>query len=438
MKKTLLLSVVASTMIMAGGDIDPVEPVVEAPAPAPMAETSGWDFSGQGVVYYQTIDAFGGDNLFKQKPSAADAGFQLKAVNKDLIGGIGAGVTLNGLTTLGLQNWLVSNVMQTSHGAITGGWIGEMYGTYSLGDTFVKLGRQTLPAGLSPFAHSENWNVFENTYDAALVVNSSLPSTTLVGAWVYRNNTNGYNQFNDAGHAKLLGTAMAKHNFGKANPAGTIGGNYADMASFGKTNGSDGVYMFTAQNKSISDLTLTGTYYYANNFLGTGDALNILWGDAAYNAGAFNVAVQGGTVTGVNAIKDTAAFGAKVGASFGGINAHVAYSQVNDGTTGVFNVGGQQTPLYTQMIINEAAIARDNSTWTIGANTALLGGTFGLGYGATATDKNDDGFGDYKELDVYYVTDMLGGNYLFGYVNMDSAAKANTNNVVRVVARYAF
>ncbi len=32
MKKTLLLSVVASTMIMAGGDIAPVEPVVEAPA----------------------------------------------------------------------------------------------------------------------------------------------------------------------------------------------------------------------------------------------------------------------------------------------------------------------------------------------------------------------------------------------------------------------
>ncbi|MDQ1325057.1 MAG: hypothetical protein QG564_181, partial [Campylobacterota bacterium] len=34
MKKTLLLSVVASTMIMAGGDIAPVEPAVETPAPA--------------------------------------------------------------------------------------------------------------------------------------------------------------------------------------------------------------------------------------------------------------------------------------------------------------------------------------------------------------------------------------------------------------------
>jgi len=35
MKKTLLLSVLASTMIMAGGDIAPVEPVVETPVAAP-------------------------------------------------------------------------------------------------------------------------------------------------------------------------------------------------------------------------------------------------------------------------------------------------------------------------------------------------------------------------------------------------------------------
>jgi len=39
MKKTLLLSVIASTMIMAGGDIVPVEPVVETPA---VVETSTW------------------------------------------------------------------------------------------------------------------------------------------------------------------------------------------------------------------------------------------------------------------------------------------------------------------------------------------------------------------------------------------------------------
>ena len=435
MKKALLLSVVASTMIMAGGDIAPVEPVVETP----VVEASGWDFSGQAVVYYQTIDSFGGTSLFDQASSDADAGFQLKAVNKDLIGGIGAGVTLNGLATLNLENWMVSNVLQTSNGNITGGWIGELYATYGMGNTSIKLGRQTLPQSLSPFAYSENWNVFENTYDAALVVNTSLPDTVLVGAWVYNNNTNGYNRFSDATHAALLGTAIARHTNADVFPAGAIGGAYADMASFENTNGSDGVYMFTVQNKSISNLTLTGSYYYGNDFLGLGDSLNILWGDAAYDAGSFNVAVQGGTITdSAPQLTDTAAFGAKIGTSFAGINAHVAYSQVDDGSTGVFNVGGQQTSLYTQMIINEGAISSDNSTWVIAANTSLLGGTFGVGYGATATDKNVDGFGDYNELDVYYTADLLGGNYLFGYVNMDSDAYADANNVVRVVARYAF
>ncbi|MBD3791300.1 MAG: hypothetical protein IE918_03980 [Campylobacterales bacterium] len=98
MKKALLLSVVASSMIMAGGDIAPVEPVVETPAPA----ASGWEFSGTGVVYYQTNDllegtvahlggATGGD-LFDQDTSAADAGIQLRAMNSDVVAGIGAGV----------------------------------------------------------------------------------------------------------------------------------------------------------------------------------------------------------------------------------------------------------------------------------------------------------------------------------------------------------
>ena len=412
MKKTLLLSVVASTMIMAGGDIAPVEPVVETP----MVEASGWDFSGQAVVYYQTIDTFGADSVFDQVSSVADAGFQLKAVNKDVIGGIGAGVTLNGLATLNLENFLVSNTMQRASGdSLQGGWIGELYVTYSLGDTFVKLGRQTLPQSLSPFAYSENWNVFENTYDSALVVNSSIPDTTLVYAWVYNNNQNGYPQ--------LRGTILTPAN----------GGNMGDFDNTGDYQ--KGVHMVTAQNKSLSNLTLTGSWYYAQDVAGSGNDLNIIWGDAAYDAGSFNVAVQGGTIN-IDTLSDTTAFGAKIGTSFAGINAHVAYTTVDDGDAGVFNVGGQQTSLYTQMIINEAFNTSDNDTVVVAANTNLLGGTFGAAYGIT-TDNSAAGL-DYNELDVYYAADMLGGNYLVGYVNMDADAHADSNNVVRVVARYNF
>ena len=427
-----LVAALAVSSAVAGGDIAPVEP-----APAPVAEKSAWEFNGQAVVYYQTIDAYGGSDLFKQGSSVADAGLQLKAVNKDLIGGLGAGITVNGLTTLGLEHSIVSNVMQTANG-IKGGWIAEAYLTYGIGNTSLKGGRMTLPAGLSPFAHSENWNVFENTYDAALIVNTDIPNTVLVGAWVYANNTNGYNQFHDgAGPAahNFLKTAIGIHN-SPANGLGYIGGEYANMADFGNTNGDNGVFMLTAQNSSIENLTLTGSYYYGDDFLGLGDALNIWWVDAKYKLSNVEIALQGGQVLDSALPKDTTAFGAKISGSFSGINAYLAYSNVDDGTTGIFNVGGQQTPLYTQMIINEGAIRTDNDTFVIGASTSLLGGTFGAGYGTTSGDKS--GY-DYDEIDVYYTVDLFeGGNILVGYVNMDDNVRADANNVIRIVGRYNF
>ena len=413
MKKTLLLSVVASTMIMAGGNIAPVEPVVEAPVVVP---ASDWDFAGKSVVYYQTTNLpVTTGKLFKKASSAADAGFQLNAVNKDVVGGIGMGVTLNGLATLNLENNLVSGVMQSDKGAIQGGWIGELYATYGMGNTSLKLGRQTLPAGLSPFAHSEGWNVFENTYDAALVVNSSIPNTTLVYAWVFNSNQNGY------------------ANIGGLNPV--TGLTYGDMSTFGQVNKKNGVHMITVQNKSVSNLTLTGSYYYGKDKISTGNALSIIWADAAYKAGSFNIAAQGGQVSDSSAgFNKTTAYGVKVGASFAGINAHAAYSSVNKSTLGVFNVGGQQTALYTQMIFNEGANSNDNKTWVVAANTALLGGTFGAAYGSS---KNGTTSVDTKEADVYYTADMIGGNYLFGYVNQKTGT-ASATNIVRVVARYKF
>ncbi|MBD3790128.1 MAG: hypothetical protein IE885_07175, partial [Campylobacterales bacterium] len=246
MKKTLLLSVVASTMIMAGGDIAPVEPVVETPAPA----ASGWEFSGTAKVYYQTDDTAGltsrgvtsstDDSLFSQGASAADAGIQLRAMNSDVVAGIGAGVEVSALATLGLQHWMVSDVMQATANAgydvddiIHGGWVSQAYLTYGFGNTSIKVGRQELPKSLSPFAFSEDWNVFKNTFDAVLVVNTDLPETTLVGAWVLEENANFM---------------------------------HANMADFNKLNGNDGVFMLTAQNKSIENLTLTGSWYYAADF----------------------------------------------------------------------------------------------------------------------------------------------------------------------------
>ncbi len=407
MKKTLLLSVVASTMIMAGGDIAPVEPVVEAPV---VEEASGWEFGGQGVLYYQTRDAADGStDLFDQVASRANAGAQLRATNKDVVAGIGAGVEVSGLGTLGLQEDIVGNVMQRGNGTALGrgGWISQAYLTYTFGNTTLKAGRQELPKALSPFAFSEGWNVFKNTFDAYLLVNSDLPDTTLVGAWVAK--------------ANIQGVATDMSNYVSVNP---------------DTDGDDnGVFMLTAQNKSVEGLTLTGTWYYAADDFSDNDT-NILWGDAQFNVSDFNVALQGGTIMDDDLADDAVAFGAQVGGNFGMFDASLAYSNTDENAA-FTNVAGVKTPLYTQMVLNQGYISSDSSTFVARAGVKALGGKFGIAY-----DYSEYGVAEteYAELDLTYKTKVFNDSTtLFAaYVYTDDDALADSQNAIRVWGRYNF
>ena len=431
MKKTLLLSVVASTLIMAGGDIEPVAvPVVEE-------VVSGWDFSGQAVVYYQTGDWNGG-SLFDQAESRANAGLQLRAVNKDVFWGIGAGADVSGLATLGLENDVVGNIMQGAGDEDfgRGGWISQAYLTYGFGNTSLKAGRQELPKGLSPFAFSEGWNVFKNTFDSLLVVNTDITDTTIVGAWVEgANHNNVYGA--PTGNIPMIASAIAD-----GGRAPLLGGN---MADFSKVNGGAGIYMLTLQNKSVQDLTLTGTYYYAADYLdniaglATGNDAHILWGDAKYNFNTNGIVLglQGGTVMDDDFSDDTTAFGAKIGGNFDMFSASLAYSTVNDGGVGVFNVGGVKTPLYTQLILNQDFIRFDNDTIVAKAGLKALGGKFGLAYNYTNADTLDI---DYTEVDVTYKTKVFNDSTtLFaGYVYQDLDGWTDSRNLIRVWGRYNF
>lgn len=446
MKKTLLLSVVASSMIMAGGDIAPVEPVVEA-APA----ASGWEFRGQAVVYYQTDDsshglfdanglqtaASGGGDLFDQEQSAADAGIQLRAANNDVFAGIGAGFTVNGLSTLNLENSVVSGVPQLTGNpaglfngtndiddVTDGGWISEAFLTYGFGNTGIKAGRQALPVSLSPFAYSESWNVFANTFDAVTVVNTDITNTTIVGGWIYGANFN---------------------SFGMSN-----------LTDFNALNDDDGVFMLTAQNKSIENLTLTGSVYYGADMvavdptditLGTDD-MTIFWGDAAYDAGNFGVGIQGGTVDG--GMNDMTAFGAKLTGAVSIFNLMAAYSTTSDGA--MFNLGGTTSALYTNLLSDQLfgpVIRVDADKFVVEAGMAALGGNFTAAYGYS-----DMAYNEIDEVNVAYsvnLTDSLNLTATYAYIGFDNdftyAADATTGetlaitddmNVVRLVARYNF
>jgi len=417
MKKALLLSVVASVAVMAGGDIAPV------PAAPVVEEVSGWDFSGQTVLYYQTLsekDFLGNGNagLFDQTSSMADFGLQLRAVNKDVFWGIGFGGEVSGLATLNLENWMVSNVMQGTGGSdpLTGGWISQLYATYGFGNTSIKLGRQELPKALSPFAFSENWNVFKNTFDAALVVNTDIANTTLVGAWVYGGNNNGVG-------------------------AGT------DMSNFSSFNDHDGIYMLTVQNKSIEGLTLTGSYYYASDLIKQN--AHILWGDAKYGFSDYVLAGQLGTWIDGDFKDDSLAWGLKAAGNFGMFDASLAYTSVDDGGLqglSTVNVGGVKTPLYTQLILNQAFINFDSDTFVARAGVKALGGKFGLAYNYSDLGSGRFwGSGEYNEFDLTYKTKVFNGSttlfagYIYQDASYDSIGKKDWDqNVIRFWGRYNF
>ncbi|CUV65648.1 conserved exported hypothetical protein [Sulfurovum sp. enrichment culture clone C5] len=410
MKKTLLLSMIVSTMIFAGGDIAPVEPAVVAPV-APVAE-SGWKFSGQGVFYYETSDFYWNgpqQNLFNQDSALANVGLQLTATNDNLVGGVGFGVQLNGLGTLGLEEDVVSHPMQMAGDSLNSAYISQLYLTYGINNTSLKVGRQELPKALSPFAFSEDWNVFKNTFDAALVVNTDIPNTTLVGAWVRDANQNGYAWY-------------YLHGWGST----------GNMNEFNKANGSDGIWMLTAQNKSIENLTLTGSLYYANDYA------NILWLDAGYDAGFANIGLQGGAVwLDAGGTTDTKAFGIKASKKlFDVVNASVAYSHINDSSAGIFNVGGATSTLYTSMLAEQYAFGdiNDNNKFVLRADADVLGGNIGgaLGY----TDFGDDT--DTKEFDISYskkITDNIDASATYAYIDYRNG---NDFNIIRLIGRYNF
>ena len=403
MKKTLLLSAIASTMVMAGGTIAPVESLTEVPV-STSKTVSDWTFNGQGVVYYQTAES-GHGSLFEQENSGAAAGVQLSGINQHIIGGIGAGFELTGISSLGLEKDIVSHLVQSATGDLTGGAISQAYLTYGIGNTSLKVGRQELPKSLSPLAFSDDWNVFKNTFDAALAVNTDIPDTVIALAYVKKANSS-----------------------------------FGPLANFDDIHAADNTYFAALSNSSISNLTLTGSFYQLNNVLGLGNATAI-WGDAQYKMDGYSIGFQGALVDPTDvkdALVKTNMLGAKIGAKIAMFDATIAYSTVDEGTVKLNNIAGksgERTALYTQLLANADSIASNNDTVAVKLHANALNGTFVAEYAAT-TD-NSSASNDTTELDLAYVT-TIGKTTLFaGYV-LRTADRSEDTNIVRAWARYAF
>jgi hypothetical protein len=483
MKKSLFLSIAASAVLFAGGDIKEV--VVPDTVEVKPCPTSNLKWYGQAVLYYQTAEAINAatDNeLFDGDVSRANAGIKLGVVGSNLANtGFGFGVEVIALGSLGLEkggdpvavpapagfidgggdgivNDYISDTMQGINNAFNGGELTQAYLSYTAGNTTAKIGRMYLPKNLSPFAFSEGWNVFKNSFEAALIVNTDIQDTTLVGAWVTR------------GNGRLNGAGAGITDLGIWND---IGAN------------DNGVFLLTAVNKSVPGLTLTGSLYYGSEAgvviapATVGEDLTIFWGDAKFTTkmagNTITLGAQGGVID-AGASETTVAYGVKatgnfVIPSFGTVALTAAYTGVdlqnslNAGApagVAVKNLGtGVKTPLYTQMILNQNYISgqmSDNGE----ANTFMVKaaatydipaiGKTTLSVAYSSTELVDAGavsvtnMNDYEELDVVAKTKIGNATVLAAYVNQaqdNSAAAGLPSNeidtdIVRVWAKWNF
>lgn len=197
--------------------------------------------SGDAKLFYSTQDNEYDSSYVKndraglgdKSTSIAEAALNI-GVTADLTKGISAGATLSGITTLGLENNMVS-------GTFTGNvqsnyWFNEAWLAGTTGKTTGKIGRMKLD---TPLVFTETWSVIPSTFEAAVLINQDLPDTTLVGAFV-----------------------------GKSNNSAVLGGGYGDNGTDARNNVFKsfykGAYAVGAINNSIKPLTAQAWYFSAN------------------------------------------------------------------------------------------------------------------------------------------------------------------------------
>lgn len=360
--------------------------------------------SGDAKLFYGTNDIGQADLFSKGEEVAAlttgagsyaDTALRL-SVTADLLKGVSMGATGYAVSTLGLENNLVSQTWTGAHGVtvdngssfaeVVGGaqvddasWMGELWLAATMGKTTVKLGRMELD---TPLAFSEKWSVVPNTFEGAVLINQDIPDTTLVGAWVGKGNGGSAIYGLDAGTTPY--TVV---------PAGTgavdvfVGMDGGVVGPKGKFNTfvNSGAYAAAIVNNSFKPLTAQAWYY---NVLNVADAY---WLQADLNMEGVVLGAQyanmdpKGTLEGIS---DSNAYAFKLAyQGIEGLNVSAAYSDVDeDGVLKIANVATGtaglttgQSKLYTEAWWNYGYVgAPDAQSWNVTAeydvkNIAKLG-----------------------------------------------------------------
>ncbi len=334
MKKGLLLSVVASGFIFAGGNIAPAAPVVPAAAPA------ACDFWGSIGARYEFKDN-GTNYKLGDKENNTWKTTVVLGVEKQLAYGFGFGAEVAATSQLGLND-IAAKTDESAE-------LSELYLTYKTGNTAFKAGRQALPKSLSPWAWTDTTlNRKDTTFEGLVVVNTDLADTTLVGAWIAKAGTGSH---------------------------------------FGNVNGKNakGLFMLAAQNKSIANTTLTGSAYYITEL-----KAKSVWATVETKAGAVNLGLQAAYAK-FDGKKGTFGIAGNISGNLGAVNTKVTLAYLNDGESSLV-LGGTSAFWGNSFAGSFGANAKANNKQKIARlDLGYKIPNAGKVYFSTAADKPDTG-----------------------------------------------
>jgi len=313
MKKSLVaLSVVASSMLMAGGTIAPVEQMVTKVESAPTVAGTFGEALRNGK-FTAALRAFYFDRSFDEdvtgnpNATALTAGGIIKYESAAYYG-FKFGLAHYSSTRLG-------NTFSRAEGSGTSilgrsgenlAFLGEAYLQYDIGNTMFKVGRQQLA---TPLMNNHDLRILPSVYEAAIIRNKDIPDTMIEVGFVDR-----YTGFTSKENA-FLDTKTGK----------------------------DGLAYISFNNKSIKNLSLSGQYIKAltdNAGRETYTYLDVKY-DLPFGNKTYIKAQYGGNT--YTTEEDSTLVGAKIGTTLGMFDVAAVYDKISGYQFQAFESG----PMYT-------------------------------------------------------------------------------------------
>jgi hypothetical protein len=181
----------------------------------------------------------------------------------DSLYGFKLGLTFQGSGNAGSAETSAKSTFKNDE-YVGGGTLSEAYLAYTLGNTTAKVGRQYIA---TPLVSGSGSRMFKESFEGAVLVNTDLPQTTLIAAYVdrFQARTSSVSQFPNVA-TSTSGTGYSPSftaNSGTENgdaPTFEKSAAFTGGAAGGLVAKFDGAYSAGVINKSINNLTLTAQY----------------------------------------------------------------------------------------------------------------------------------------------------------------------------------